>query len=508
MMTMNNGYPRILLCTPELTFWPEDEGVYIERYGRTFHDFHKKRKFQKEGGLADMTATLAVALKQKGVNIGIPLPHIWSYSEPGLANLIDSEVEKLSKAGISNWKHNLFLIEDPHFSNTNRIYEGDGRLFSLAYQRAVLNSIIPEFKPDLVHTHDWTTGFIGPLSHPNIKSLHTIHNIHTQTIPMKMIYAFGLPLYNKDKLFLGEGFNPNRVDFQLSGIFGSDYINTPSQGWLLDIANGRVPSGTNPRFVEQVRNKFENLRAFSVLNAPDPSYAPEIDSSIYHNFSLEDIFEGKKKNKREFQKEMWLKQDKNAPLIVWTNRADPHQKGIQFLDELLPGLMQHYQNPGLQIAIISDGVYIPKLKKTMHDLEDQGFRGRIAIRTFSDELERKAYAAGDALLNCSSYAPCELVQMKGMKYGCVPIVRGVGGLKDTVVPVSQGGFGIVFNDYDTNALHYGFKEYLSIFHGNPDLDKEIKIREKKFGDEECAVSRMADGDIALYERILERKVHE
>jgi glycogen synthase len=96
------------------------------------------------------------------------------------------------------------------------------------------------------------------------------------------------------------------------------------------------------------------------------------------------------------------RQDTNAPLIVWTNRADPHQKGIQFLDQILPGLMQDYQKPGLQIVIISDGVYIPKIKRTIHDLEDQGFRGRVAIRAFSDQLERKAYAAGDALMNCSS----------------------------------------------------------------------------------------------------------
>ena len=507
-MDMSNGLPKILLCTPELTFWPGSESVSIKRFGRTFQHFRKKRKFQKIGGLADITSTLAIELKQKGVHIAIALPHIRAAAEPELADLIDRQIENLGSAGISHWKHNLFLIQHDYFNNINRIYEGDGILFSLTLQRLILNALIPKLKPALIHTHDWPTGFIGPLSHPDIKSLHTIHNFYTKTVPMSLLYNFRLPLYNANKLFLGEGFNHNRVDFQLSGIFGSDYINTPSQGWLSDIVSGRVPSWTNPRFIEQVRNKFESLRAFSVLNAPDPSYAPEIDSSIYDNFSLENIFDGKKINKRKFQKEMWLRQDKNAPLIVWTNRADPHQKGIQFLDQILPGLMQDYQNPELQMAIISDGVYIPKIKRTIHDLEDQGFRGRMAIRAFSDELERTAYAAGDALLNCSSYAPCELVQMKGPKYGCLPIVRWVGGLKDTVLPIAEGGYGIVFDDYDANALHHGINEFLSIYHGNPEFHKELVIRTKQFADTNFTVSRMADGYIAGYERILGRKVHE
>jgi glycogen synthase len=309
-MDMSDSLPKILLCTPELTFWPESESVSIKRFGRAFQHFPKKRLFQKIGGLADITTTLAVELKQKGVNVAIALPHIRAAAEPELAHLIDRQIEKLGSAGISHWKHNLFLIQHDYFNNINRIYGGDGILFSLTLQRLILNALIPRLKPDLIHTHDWLTGLIGPLSHPDIKSLHTIHNFYTKTVPMSLLYNFGLPLYNADKLFWVEGFNHNRVDFQLSGIFGSDYINTPSQGWLSDIVSGRVPSWTNPGLIEQVRNKFESLHAFSVLNAPDPSYAPEIDSSIYENFSLENVFEGKTINKRKFQKEMWLRQDK------------------------------------------------------------------------------------------------------------------------------------------------------------------------------------------------------
>ena len=142
-MDMNNGLPKILLCTPELTFWPESESVSIKRFGRAFQHFPKKRLFQKIGGLADITSTLAVELKQKGVNIAIALPHIRASAEPELAHLIDRQIEKLGNAGISHWKHNLFLIQHDYFSNINRIYGGDGILFSLTLQRQILNRNFP-----------------------------------------------------------------------------------------------------------------------------------------------------------------------------------------------------------------------------------------------------------------------------------------------------------------------------------------------------------------------------
>ena len=142
-MDMSNGLPKILLCTPELTFWPGSESVSIKRFGRAFQHFRKQRKFQKIGGLADITSTLAIEVKQKGVNIAIALPHIRAAAEPELADLIDRQIENLGSAGISHWKHNLFLIQHDYFNNINRIYEGDGILFSLTLQRLILNALIP-----------------------------------------------------------------------------------------------------------------------------------------------------------------------------------------------------------------------------------------------------------------------------------------------------------------------------------------------------------------------------
>ncbi len=71
--------------------------------------------------------------------------------------------------------------------------------------------------------------------------------------------------------------------------------------------------------------------------------------------------------------------------------------------------------------------------------------------TFNTELARRIYAGSDMFLMPSRFEPCGTSQMNAMRYGCVPIVRQVGGLADTVQeynPNSGEGNGFVFKNYD------------------------------------------------------------
>jgi starch synthase len=43
------------------------------------------------------------------------------------------------------------------------------------------------------------------------------------------------------------------------------------------------------------------------------------------------------------------------------------------------------------------------------------------------------YAGGDIILIPSRYEPCGLTQMIAMRYGCVPLARSTGGLRDTII---------------------------------------------------------------------------
>ena len=64
-----------------------------------------------------------------------------------------------------------------------------------------------------------------------------------------------------------------------------------------------------------------------------------------------------------------------------------------------------------------------------------------------------------------------------MRYCTVPIVRRTGGLADSVQlfdPVSQKGTGVVFNDFDDNALHWALTTALDLYQDKKNWRKLVK----------------------------------
>ncbi len=518
-----NDLPRILQVTPELDYLPMKPGERKVVLGRNIHHYDYTQQFAKSGGLADMTSTLAIALKREGANVAVTLPRISRSSGKETIGEICEEIERLKAEGISGingegstsyWPQNLFLADHSFFRSNPELYSGDGIGFALAFQSEVLNKVIhhPNCEPDLVHTHDWTTGLVAALS--DVPTLHTMHNVHTKTVSMHQIYEAGISLDRKDRLWLDNN-DPDLVNLQLSAMFSAYHINTPSTGWKNDIIAGDVPENANPFFRELIIQRIEGNTVSGILNAPDPSYAPETDRALEFNYNNTNLKDGKKANKKWFQEKYGLKVDENAPLIVWTNRLDPVQKGIPFFIECLHGLMQDHQDPGVQVAIIADGPYKHEVDKAVDEIKrtNPEYKERIIAIEFSDKRERRGYAAADAAMNVSLYAPCELVQMKAALYGTMPIVRGVGGVGESVAPLSkyQGKGdkrvpGVVMNDYNTEAVRWGLEEFLKIYHGDQDNWSKLTHEIKTIAEREFTVSRMARDYIDLYSGVLGKPI--
>ena len=60
----------------------------------------------------------------------------------------------------------------------------------------------------------------------------------------------------------------------------------------------------------------------------------------------------------------------------------------------------------------------------------------------------------------SRFEPCGLTQMIAMRYGCLPIARATGGLKDTI---QDGINGFLFNEFSSSALLEALKKAIGIF---------------------------------------------
>ena len=105
----------------------------------------------------------------------------------------------------------------------------------------------------------------------------------------------------------------------------------------------------------------------------------------------------------------------------------------------------------------------------------------------------------------SLFEPCGLNQMYSLKYGTLPIVREVGGLKDTVInydgETSGKATGFTFRDPTEDAVFGTLDWILSIYGEHPEHVEKMVARgmRKSFGWKKSAAAYLR-----LYQKILAR----
>src|ERR1700750_1049854 len=145
------------------------------------------------------------------------------------------------------------------------------------------------------------------------------------------------------------------------------------------------------------------------------------------------------------------------PLAGFVSRL-ASQKGIDLMFESLPQVLEWRE-----LGLVALGSGDAPDEKFFAELQEK-FPGRVVFkRGYDDELAHWIEAACDMFLMPSLYEPCGLNQMYSLRYGTVPIVRKTGGLADSVEhydPATGQGTGVVFNDYDSEALEWGINTAL------------------------------------------------
>jgi starch synthase len=143
------------------------------------------------------------------------------------------------------------------------------------------------------------------------------------------------------------------------------------------------------------------------------------------------------------------------------------QKGLDLVADLVPSLYAI----GAKLVLLGSG---DRAFEERFRWLAEVFHRQIAVRIgFDAALSRRIYAGADAFLVPSRFEPCGLTQLYAMRYGAVPIVRAVGGLRDTVSDpgdaelIRGNGTGFRFEHATAEGLHWAIERATRLFRNEP-----------------------------------------
>ncbi len=415
--------------------------------------------FIKTGGLADVVGSLPKCIDREYFDVRVILPKYTCMKQEMKDKLSyvnhfymdfhwKNEYVGIMYAEVDGVKY-YFIDNEMFFGgfkpySDNALYEIEKYAF---FSKAAL-SILPiiDFRPDIIHCHDWQTGLIpvylkerfqGNEFYRGIKSIMTIHNLKFQgKWSVKEVQDItGLPDYyfTPDKL---EAYKD--ANLLKGGLVFADAITTVSDTYAEEIKTefyGEQLDGL-------MRARSHDLRG--IVNGIDvDDFNPETDKYIEHNYNAMNFRKEKIKNKRALQAELGLEQDDKKFMIGIVSRLTD-QKGFDLIAHIMDELCQS----NVQIVVLGTG---EERYENMFRHFDWKYNNKVSANIYySEALSHKIYAACDAFLMPSLFEPCGLSQLMSLRYGTVPIVRETGGLKDTVEP---------YNEYESTGTGFSFTNY-------------------------------------------------
>ncbi|KAH6774535.1 starch synthase 2 [Perilla frutescens var. hirtella] len=423
----------------------------------------------KTGGLGDVAGSLPKALARRGHRVMVVIPRYGNYAEAQ-----DLGVRKRYKVDGQDFEVNFFhsyidgvdfvFIDSSVFRHVENNIYGGNRLATYDLKRCLQ---VPWHVPcggvcygdgNLAFiANDWHTALLpvylkayyrdnGLMQYT--RSILVIHNIaHQGRGPVDDFSVVDLPPHYIDLFKLYDPVGGEHFNIFAAGLKAADRVVTVSHGYSWELKTSEGGWG-----LHEIINEHD-WKLSGIVNGIDTKeWSPELDlhlqSEGYVNYSIDTLQTGKSQCKAALQKELGLPIREDVPLIGFIGRLDD-QKGVDLIAEAVPWMM------GQDVQLVMLGTGRPDLEGLLRKFEREHHdkvRGWVG---FSVKTAHRITAGADILLMPSRFEPCGLNQLYAMRYGTIPVVHAVGGLRDTVEPFNpfeESGVGWTFSRAETGEL--------------------------------------------------------
>ncbi|GHV46110.1 glycogen synthase [Clostridia bacterium] len=414
--------------------------------------------FAASGGLADVAGSLPKALAASGHELTVILPlygknmkqeyqdrleFVTSFNVPVGWRSQYCGILKIVESGVTF----LFVDNEYYFKRDFGLYGyyDDAERFAF-FSRAVLEVIQKlDLQPEIINSNDWQAALV-PVYYTiyykyqhnmrNIRTVFTIHNIQYQGRYGHDLLedVLGIPRHMASIVdYDGD------VNLMKGAIEVSDKINTVSPSYANEILDPWFSHGLD----RVLKNKRYKTCGF--LNGIDTDmYNPATDKGIPATFSAKSKA-GKKKCKEKLLEEVGLPLG-DEPVLGIISRLVEH-KGF----DLIEGVFGDIVGLGFKVVILGSGD--PKYERFFGQMA-ANHPGKVSFTCgYDPALAKKIYAGADFFLMPSKSEPCGLAQLIAIRYGTIPIVRAVGGLKDSITDCGDpDGIGFKFVTYNAHDM--------------------------------------------------------
>ncbi|MFH1661586.1 MAG: glycogen/starch synthase [Candidatus Falkowbacteria bacterium] len=425
--------------------------------------------YSKSGGLGDVARSLPKAIKRFGHEVIVITPlygqiiNKKKYDLKLVYKNIKVYLNSKEAVRINYWKGYLmdglpiyFIENKKYFSRRKTLYgSSHENARFLIFDVAALKLIsLLKFEADIVHCHDWQTGLIPFYLKTDFRYSKTLRKAKTVFTIHNLVFQLGqnwwfVPQEEKDygRKRIPHISDPKieYINFAKRAILSANILNTVSEQHREEIMTKKFGQDLH----RILKNREDKL--FGIVNGIDyNSYNPQNDPGLFKNYSYKKIHR-KKLNKEYLQKIFKLDIDKDVPLFCTTSRVT-FQKGFELILKILEIML------GLDLQIIIIGAGDKKIIASMQKIEKKYPKKLRVIPSHrkNQKYETLVYAGSDFFLLPSHHEPCGINQLIAMRYGCIPIVRKVGGLYDTVINFdnkTKEGTGFTFHRFDSYSLY-------------------------------------------------------